>query len=78
LGSQPKKVKQLIPGKPVLGPKQLMGADGAYHQEWKYAEAGITLEMVSEKKGGPKSIASISVSGVLSIWLWHFMPTFQS
>ena len=43
---------------PVLG---LWGADGAYHQQWVYADCGITLGMVSEKKGARKSIESITV-----------------
>jgi hypothetical protein len=62
LGLAAKAVQQLIPGKPVLGPDELMGADGLYHQEWKYPQAGISLDMTSEKQGGPKSIASISVT----------------
>jgi hypothetical protein len=43
------------------GPEEYWGADGAYHQEWRYASCGITLGMVSEKKGGAKSIESITV-----------------
>jgi hypothetical protein len=43
------------------GPEKLWGADGAYHQTWKYAGCGITLGMVSEKKGAPKSIESITL-----------------
>jgi hypothetical protein len=62
LGLAAQAVKQLIPGKPVLGPDELMGADGLYHQEWKYPQAGISLDMTSEKQGGPKSIASIAVT----------------
>lgn len=62
LGLSAQAVKQIIPGNPVLGPDELMGADGLYHQEWKYSRAGISLDMISEKKGGPKSIASISVT----------------
>ena len=62
LGLSEKEVKQIIPDKPTRGPDELMGADGAYHQEWKYAAAGISLDMASEKKGGPKSIDSISVT----------------
>jgi hypothetical protein len=56
-----KDVKQIIPGKPSRGPEQLWGADGEYHQEWKYPDGGITLGMVSKKKGGPKSIWSITI-----------------
>lgn len=61
-GLSAKEIKQLIPGQPARGAEQLQGADGAYHQEWKYAEAGITLGMVSKKKGGPKSIESITLT----------------
>jgi hypothetical protein len=63
LGLAAQAVQQVIPGKAVLGPDELMGADGLYHQEWKYSQAGISLDMTSEKQGGPKSIASISVTG---------------
>jgi hypothetical protein len=62
LGLAEKEVKQIIPGQPTLGPEELWGADGAYHQEWEYPAAGITLGMVSEKKGGLKSIDSISIA----------------
>ncbi|MCK9378146.1 MAG: hypothetical protein M0P73_18660 [Syntrophobacterales bacterium] len=62
LGLAAKAVQQTISGKPVLGPDELMGADGLHHQEWKYSQAGISLDMTSEKKGGTKSIASISVA----------------
>jgi hypothetical protein len=62
LGLAAKEVKQIIPGKPVLGPEELMGADGQYHQEWKYPAAGITLGMVAEKKGGPKSLERITIT----------------
>ncbi len=57
-----KEVKQIIPGQPSRGPEELWGADGAYHQEWKYPAAGITLGMVAEKKGGPKSIERITLT----------------
>jgi hypothetical protein len=50
------------------GPEKLWGADGAYHQKWEYVDCGITLYMVSEKKGAPKSIDSITLvsPGILS------------
>lgn len=47
---------------PIRGPEEHWGADGAYHQTWAYADCGIELGMVSEKKGGAKSIKSISVA----------------
>ncbi len=61
-GFSEREVKQIIPGKPRRGPEQWWGADGEYHQEWKYPDGGITLGMVSEKKGGPKSIWSITLT----------------
>jgi len=43
------------------GSEELWGADEAYHQKWEYVDCGITLSMVSEKKGASKSIESISL-----------------
>lgn len=57
-----KEVKQIIPGQPTRGPEELWGADGQYHQEWKYPAAGITLGLVAEQKGGPKSIERITLT----------------
>jgi hypothetical protein len=62
IGSSEKDVGNAINCKVKRGPDELWGADGAYHQEWKYADCGITLDMVSEKKGGVKSIGSIAVT----------------
>jgi hypothetical protein len=62
LGLSEKEVKQIIPGQPTRGPEKLWGADGAYHQEWQYPAAGITLGMVSEKKGDPKAIERITLT----------------
>uniref|UniRef100_B8HR91 Uncharacterized protein n=1 Tax=Cyanothece sp. (strain PCC 7425 / ATCC 29141) TaxID=395961 RepID=B8HR91_CYAP4 len=50
-----------IPCKLKRGPEQFWGADGAYHQEWKSVDCGITLGMVSEQKGSAKTIASITL-----------------
>jgi hypothetical protein len=63
LGLSEKAVKQIISGQPARGPEDLWGADGEYHQEWKYPAAGITLSMSGKKKGGPKSIERITLSG---------------
>lgn len=41
---------------------QLWGADGEYHQTWDCYEGGISFDMVSSKKGGAKTVASIMVS----------------
>jgi hypothetical protein len=62
LGLSEKAVKQIISGQPTRGPEELWGADGEYHQEWKYPAAGITLGMVSKKKGGLKSIERITLT----------------
>jgi hypothetical protein len=62
IGLSEKKVNQAINCKVTREPDQLWGADGAYHQTWKYADCGITLDMVSEKTGTPKSIASITLT----------------
>lgn len=62
LGLSEKVVKQIIPGKLTRGPEQKWGADDLYHQEWKYPAGGLTLGMVSEKKGGPKSIERITIT----------------
>ncbi|HEY9072494.1 MAG TPA: hypothetical protein VIN67_00055 [Desulfobaccales bacterium] len=62
LGLSGKEVKQIIPGQPTRGPEELWGADGEYHQEWQYPAAGITLGMVAEKKGGPKSLERITLT----------------
>ncbi|AMC35843.1 hypothetical protein [Janthinobacterium sp. B9-8] len=56
-----KEVRKAISCKEKRGPDQLWGADGAYHQEWAYADCGITLDMVSDKKQGAKKIASITL-----------------
>jgi len=54
-------VKKKIHCSLKLGPEKLWGADGAYHQTWDYTGCGIRLGMVSEKKGAPKSIESITL-----------------
>jgi hypothetical protein len=43
------------------GPDELWGSDGSYHQKWEYSDCGVTLSMVSEKKGAAKSIESITL-----------------
>ena len=62
IGLSEKEVKPLIPGQPTIGPEEWWGADGQYHQKWQYPEKGITLGLVSEKKGGLKSIESITIT----------------
>jgi hypothetical protein len=56
-----KEVKTAISCKEKRGADKLWGADGAYHQEWAYADCGITLDMVSDKKRGAKKVAAITL-----------------
>ena len=44
------------------GSETLWGSDGAYHQIWKCPACGLKLGMVSEKRGGMKSIESIALT----------------
>ena len=44
------------------GKEQKWEADGAYHQEWHFA-CGVDLGMMSEHKGGKKTVQTIKVSG---------------
>lgn len=37
-------------------------ADGSWHQDWHFA-CGVDLGMVSERKGGKKTVESIKISG---------------
>jgi|WetSurMetagenome_2_1015567.scaffolds.fasta_scaffold156005_1 hypothetical protein len=62
IGLSERAVKQIIPGQPARGAEKLWGADGQYHQEWQYPGGGITLGMVAKKKGGLKSIESITLT----------------
>jgi hypothetical protein len=62
IGLSEQKVKQNINCALKREPEQLWGADGAYHQKWKYVDCGITLGMVSQKKGASKSIESITLN----------------
>lgn len=58
-------IKQLpaLPGcKPKLGPEQLWGADGAYHQDWDAPSCGLHLNLVSDKPKQPKTIFSIRIT----------------
>jgi hypothetical protein len=61
IGLSERDANKVIPCKPKMGPDELWGADGQYHQKWKYADCGINLDMVSRKKGQAKSISSITL-----------------
>ncbi len=62
IGASTKEASKQINCKPGRGPDKLWGADGLYHQRWEYAGCGIVLDMVSEKKGGPKTVGSITAA----------------
>lgn len=62
IGLSEAKVKQIMNCNLKREPEQFSQVDGAYHQEWKYADCGVVLVMVSDRKGAPKSIYSISAS----------------
>ncbi|MDP3478229.1 MAG: hypothetical protein Q8R88_00555 [Desulfoprunum sp.] len=55
-------VFSLLGPQPERGPSELWGADGMYHQIWKYRGAGIELSMVGEKKDSVKAVESITVT----------------
>jgi hypothetical protein len=61
IGLSETEVKMAVKCPLKQGAEEFWAADGAYHQEWSGASCGITLGMVSAKKGGPKSVESITV-----------------
>jgi len=47
---------------PVLyGENQLWDADGLYHQNWKYSDCGLILDMTSAEKNATKKVESITL-----------------
>jgi hypothetical protein len=62
LGQSEKELKNKIHCTLKRGPDTLWGADGAYHQTWDCYDGGISFDMVSNSKGGAKTIASITIS----------------
>lgn len=59
LGMTAAQLGQAVPAKPARGADQRWEADGQYHQKWTYRAQGLQLTMVSEKKGGPKTVEMI-------------------
>jgi hypothetical protein len=57
------RVKTLIAGRPALGAMEEWGADGKFHQTWKYAALGLEIGMTSDTKKSAQTVDSISVSG---------------
>lgn len=62
LGLKADKLAALI-GKPGFkGKDTLWAATGEWVQEWHFKSAGLKLDMASESKGGPKTVASITAT----------------
>jgi hypothetical protein len=59
-------VKKAITCPMTAGKEQKWEADGAYHQEWHFA-CGVDLGMVSDRKGGKKTVQTIKVSGTSTL-----------
>lgn len=62
LGQPASEVEGIIACKPQKGKEQFMGATGEYVQTWKYPDCGLELDMSSERKGGRKTVASITLT----------------
>src|SRR5689334_16670470 len=52
-----KAVLKLLGNPKKKGTLTLQEADGEWVQDWEYPDAGLSITMSSEKKGGAKSIA---------------------
>lgn len=59
IGMTADQLGQTLKAKPARGADRRWEADGQYHQKWTYARDGLRLTMVSEKKGGPKTVEMI-------------------
>ena len=55
-------IAKVLPAKPARTRERLWGADNQYHLKWNYNAQGLSLGMVSEKKGGAKKLESITCS----------------
>lgn len=62
LGQSGQELKNKIHCHLKVQDEQLWGADGLYHQTWDCYEGGISFDMVSNKQGGAKTVASIMLS----------------
>ena len=63
LGLPEKEVNRAISCVPKKTREILEGATGVYVQMWSYPECGIVLKMSSERKGGSKTVESITITG---------------
>lgn len=62
LGLSEKDLKGKIPCSLKRGKEELAEANGNYEQVWDYPACGLSFYMSSEKKGGRKTISSITVT----------------
>ncbi|MDR3556822.1 MAG: hypothetical protein P4L55_18875 [Syntrophobacteraceae bacterium] len=62
LGMAEKDVKGAVSCRPGKGREILEGATREYVQNWKYPKCGVILKMSSERKGGPKTVADITLT----------------
>ncbi|MEN6439739.1 MAG: hypothetical protein ABFD97_14285 [Syntrophobacter sp.] len=67
IGLTEKELTGNIACKPKKGKELLEGATGDYVQTWKYPGCGIELKMGSDKKGGAKRVASITLTSPASL-----------
>ncbi|MBV8634970.1 MAG: hypothetical protein JO002_10805 [Burkholderiaceae bacterium] len=58
--------KQAVACPMTAGKEQKWEADGAYHQEWHFA-CGVDLGMMSERKGGKKTVQTIKIHGASTL-----------
>ena len=61
IGLGEKEVQAQIPGKLHKGKEEFWAATGDYVQEWKYPDCGLSLNMASAKRGGAKTVMSITI-----------------
>jgi hypothetical protein len=62
LGLSEKELKQQLHCSVKRGDDVEWGTDGLYHQTWDCYEEGISFDMVSNRKGGAKKLASITIT----------------
>jgi hypothetical protein len=60
IGMSAEKVRATIHSKLSLGPNVEWGADGMFHQSWKYSAIGLEVGMVAHTKGAAQTIDRIT------------------
>lgn len=67
LGQSAEAVQKLIGTPEAKGKDVLWEAIGEWVQDWKFPKQGLILAMASEKKGGAKTVFSITAEGACSL-----------